>query len=346
MQYVNLGSSGLKVSRLSYGNWVNSKGGQSDIIDECVQWCYDHGVNFFDTAEAYSGGDGERQISHAIKKLGIPRHELVVTTKLFWGVRPDSNLKCNYLGTSRKHLMEGMNTSLGLLDMEYVDVVFLHRFDHTTPMRETLLAMKDILDSGKAHYWGTSEWPAVRIMQAMHMCDELKMPRPTAEQCQYSMLERTKMEFDYGILFDEYGLGTTIWSPLASGVLTGKYNDGIPEGSRFDTSPELKTIYDRHLGPENREATLKKLNAVADIAKSLDATMAQLALAWCLAYDNVSTILVGASKVSQLEDNFKALEVVKKLTPEILTQMNEILGNRPVQEANGRTFQPLPNRRN
>jgi len=212
-------------------------------------------------------------------------------------------------------------------------------------MKETLLGIKDILDSGRAHYWGTSEWPATRIMQAMHMCDELKMPRPTAEQCQYNMLERTKMEFDYGTLFDEYGLGTTIWSPLASGILTGKYNDGIPEGSRFDTSPELRMIHDRWLAGDKKESTLKKLNDLADLAKSVDATMAQLALAWCLAYDNVSTVLVGASRVSQLEDNFKAMEVVKRLTPEHLSKVEEILGNRPVQEVNGRTFQPLPNRR-
>lgn len=345
MEYVNLGRSGLKVSRLSYGNWVNSKGGQSDVIDDCVAWCYKRGINFFDTAEMYSMGDGERQLGHAIKKLGVPRDELVISTKLYNGNKKDTKNHQNLIGTSRKHLLEGINTSLKLLDMDYVDIMFLHRFDPTTPMTETILAIKEMLNSGKILYWGTSEWQGVRIMEAMHLCDKFGVARPVAEQCQYNMLVRNKMEREYSILFDEYGLGTTIWSPLASGVLTGKYNEGIPDGSRFAENPELMVVFNRILGDDIKEATVKKLRDIEALAKELDMKMAQLALAWTLVYNNTSTCILGASKVEQLEENFKALELVSKLTPEILQRINKILNNAPEIEFDNRRMVPKPNRR-
>jgi len=345
MEYVNLGRSGLRVSRLSYGNWVNSKGGQSDVIDECVKYCYDHGVNYFDTAEIYDMGDGERQMAHAIRKLNIPRDELVIATKLYWGQRSDTVIGANTKGCSRKHLMEGMKRSLDLLEMDYVDLVFLHRYDEHTPIRETLLAVKEILESGRVHYWGTSEWPAVRIMQAMHMCDELQMPRPIAEQCEYSMLHRQKMESDYGCLFDDYGYGTTIFSPLKSGVLTGKYNNGIPEGSRFAENKDLKGIYNSCFGEDVKEKTLKMFNELDAIAKEFGMTMGQLALAWTIAYDNTSSCILGASKVEQIKENMQALELSKKLTPEVLKRINETLNNAPTAERNFRQGGQIPLRR-
>ena len=345
MQYVNLGSSGLKVSRLSYGNWVNSKGGQSDVIDDCVKWCYDHGVNFFDTAEIYSMGDGERQLAHAIKKLNVPRDELVIATKLYHGKRVDTVNAQNCNGTSRKHLLEAIDRSLALLEMDYVDIMFLHRFDSSTPMKETLLAIKAMLDTGKVLYWGTSEWQGVRIIQAMHMCDELKMSRPIVEQCQYNMFVREKMEREYSILFDEYKMGTTIWSPLCSGILTGKYNDGIPDGSRFAENENLLVIYDRHFSEDKKEKTVGMLKELQKVADSLECSMAALATAWCLKYDNVSTLIVGASKVEQLEENFKAMELVDKLDSDVLKRIEMILGNAPKIEYDIRTFKPFPLRR-
>lgn len=345
MEYVNLGRSGLKVSRVSYGNWVNSKGGQSDVIDTCVQYCYDQGINFFDTAEVYSQGDGERQLGHAIKKLGVPRDELVISTKFYWGSRPDTKLSQNCTGTSRKHLAEGIKRSLGLLEMDYVDVVFLHRFDNHTPLRETCLAIKEMLDSGKIHYWGTSEWPGVRIMEAMHICDQLKMPRPIAEQCQYNMLVREKMESEYAILFDDYGLGTTIWSPLKSGVLTGKYNDGIPEGSRLANNENMKDTYEKYFGESVRDGTIKMFNEIDAIAKELGMSMGQLALSWTIAYNNTSTCILGASKVEQLEENIKCVQLKDKLTPEILEKINNVLNNSPPKEMDYKSFKPIPLRR-
>lgn len=361
MQYVSLGSSGIQVSRLSYGNWVNSRGGQSDLCDACVKKCYDHGVNFFDTAEMYSNGDGERQLGHAIKKLNVPRDGQVISTKLFWGYRPNNEelgkcnlvgvgelegqVKVNSCGTSRKHLIEAMDRSLNLLQMDYVDIMFLHRYDHTSPVKETLMAIKEQLDSGKILYWGTSEWTGVRIMEAMHMADVLEMPRPVAEQCQYNMLVRHKMEREYSILFDEYGMGTTIWSPLASGILTGKYNNGIPDKSRFAENPDLRGSYNKYFSEDKKSETVKKLNDIDAIAKELGMTMTQLALAWTLAYDNVSTCILGATKVEQLEENFKALENVSKVTPEICQRLNRILNTSPEIEFNNRKMVPKPNRR-
>lgn len=240
MEYVTLGRSGIKVSRLSYGNWVNSEEDSEaqKTANELVKLAWDNGINFFDTAEAYSAGKGERQLGIALKALNVPRSDYVVTTKIFWGNHPDNTNAHNNVGTNRKRLIEGINRSLENLQLEYVDIVFCHRYDHETPTIEVVQTMKSIINSGKALYWGTSTWPAVRVMEAMLLCDIVGCPRPIAEQCQYSMLVRDTVEKEYATLFDDYGLGTTIWSPLASGILTGKYNEGIPKGSRFDTNPQ------------------------------------------------------------------------------------------------------------
>lgn len=230
--------------------------------------------------------------------------------------------------------------------MEYVDVVFCHRYDEDTPTIEVVQAMKSILESGKALYWGTSTWPAVRVMEAMLLCDIVGCPRPIAEQCQYSMLHRKPIEKNYIALFDDYDLGTTIWSPLASGVLTGKYNNGIPNGSRF-ANEEYAYILDEYLGEteEEKEATIKKLKGLASIAEKIGCSMAQLALSWTIVSKDVTTCILGASKVSQLEENLKALEFVDKITPEISEEIEVILNNRPTLETDYRNRCILANRR-
>lgn len=239
MEYVTLGRSGLKVSRLSYGNWLNSDEDSKaqETADTLLKLAFDNGINFFDTAELYGSGKGERQLGISLKNLNVPRSDYVVSSKIFWGKFSENTNGHNNFGTSRKRLIEGLERSLKNLQLDYVDVLFCHRYDHETPTIEVVQTMKSIISSGKALYWGTSTWPAVRVMEAMLLCDIVGCPRPIAEQCQYSMLIREHVEKDYIALFDDYGLGTTIWSPLACGVLTGKYNDGIPEDSRFGKNP-------------------------------------------------------------------------------------------------------------
>ena len=231
--------------------------------------------------------------------------------------------------------------------MDYVDVLFCHRYDEETPTIETVKAIKEIITSGKALYWATSTWPAVKLMEAIHLCDAIGCPRPIAEQCQYNMLVRDEIENNYTDFFDDYGLGTTIWSPLCTGILTGKYNDGIPEGSRFAKNPRVKSLfYDLYFGTDELKAkTVAKLNAIGEIAKKVGCTQAQLALAWTLKSDDVTTAILGASKVSQLEENLAARQYVDKLTPEILKEIEDVLDNRPVRRTDFRYFAPLPHRR-
>jgi aryl-alcohol dehydrogenase-like predicted oxidoreductase len=245
MEYVSLGTSGLKVSRMGFGNWITSGGGVSDLTNSMVKAAWDAGINFFDTAEAYDNGLGEIQMGNALKALGVPRQELVITTKLFHGCsmpgaggksgNVELKINQNQVGTSRKHLLEGMTRSLKNMQLDYVDIIYCHRYDINTRTEEVCHAMKLILNKGQALYWGTSEWPAQRLVEAMHICDRIGCPRPVVEQPQYNIVNRQKMEVEYNVLFDEYGLGTTIWSPLCSGILCGKYNDGsIPDSTRFD----------------------------------------------------------------------------------------------------------------
>ena len=345
MEYVNLGNTGLKVSRFSYGNWVNCPTGAQEHANKMVKLAFDAGINFFDTAEVYGAGEGERQMGIALKALGVPREDYVLTTKLFWGKQSVNTNTQNLIGNSRKHLIEGVNRSLTLLQHDYVDVLFCHRYDHTTPMTEVCQAMKTIIESGKALYWATSEWPAARIMEAIHISDKIGGPRPIADQCQYNMLERSKIELDYAPLFDDYKYGTTIWSPLASGILTGKYNNGIPPGSRFDTNKQYASILEKWLGDNVKEVNIKKLQALEAIATELGCKLAQLALAWTIATKDVSTCILGATSEEQLKENLAALPIKAKITPEIEKRIEAILQNAPTQEKNYLTWQSLPGRR-
>jgi voltage-dependent potassium channel beta subunit len=312
MQYRRLGRSGLKVSELSFGSWVTFGNQMGEgPARECMAFAYDVGVNFFDNAEVYAGGQSEIVMGAVLKQLGWRRGSFLVSTKFYWGLHNNPNER-NTL--NRKRLLEAMDGSLQRLQLDYVDLVFCHRADSETPIEETVWAMHDIISSGKAFYWGTSEWSAAEIVEAWQIADKHHLHKPVMEQPQYNMLVRDKVEREYARLYQDLGLGTTIWSPLASGLLTGKYNDGIPADSRAT----LK-------GYEWLKSSLcdpKQIETVRD-------SMAQLALAWCLKNPNVSTVITGASRVEQVKENMKAMDILEKLTPEIMTLIDETLGNRP-----------------
>lgn len=245
MEYVRLGKTGLKVSKFAYGNWITGHGSEEEHqtrANELVKMAYEAGVNLFDTAEGYGKGQGEIQMGNALRALSIPRSDYVLTTKIFFGQFPQNGTAFNSNCTNRKHIVEGLNRSLLNLGFEYVDIVFCHRYDGDTPTLEVCQTMKDIISSGKAFYWATSEWPAVRIMEAILICDQIGAPRPIADQCIYNMVKRHRIEKDYPILFDDYEYGTTTWSPLHYGILTGKYNNGIPEGTRLADMSDVTSL--------------------------------------------------------------------------------------------------------
>ncbi len=343
MEYRYLGNSGLKVSVLSFGNWLNSnKQEDYEITRDAMKLCFEAGVNFFDTAEIYGFGNAETIMGKAIKELGFKREEIVVSTKIF-KIGPGVN--DTFL--SRKHIVEAIHAQLARLQLDYVDVIFCHRPDYETPLEETCRAMHWIIENNKAFYWGTSEWPADRIAKAIEICERLNLHKPIVEQPQYSMLSRNKFENEYRRIFSEYRYGSTIWSPLAGGILTGKYNDGnIPEGSRFDNHKFLLDAgWKTHMGPEAKEKTLKKLNALADLAKELGYTQAQLALAWAIASGDVSTCILGFTKLSQVEENLKALDLYYKWTPEIEKKTRAILDNEPEVTMDFRKWGAMPQRR-
>ncbi|KAI8819084.1 NADP-dependent oxidoreductase domain-containing protein [Fimicolochytrium jonesii] len=328
MQYRHLGKSGLRVSILSLGGWV-TYGGQvgDDAAFECMKAAYDAGINFFDNAEVYAGGESEKSMGRAIKHFGWKRSSLVISTKIYWG-----GAGSNDKGLSRKHIIEGTKASLERLDLDYVDLIFAHRPDNLTPMHEIVRAFNWVIEKGYAFYWGTSEWSAEQISDAHRVADSLGLIGPLMEQPQYNMLHRERFEVEYAPLYAKYGLGTTIWSPLASGVLTGKYNSGVvPEDSRFGYKKDavVQRIREASLDSEEGKAKLKKVVALEPIAKKLDCTLAQLALAWCLANKNVSTVITGASRAEQVKENVKALAVLPKLTPEVLAEIEKILDNKP-----------------
>jgi voltage-dependent potassium channel beta subunit len=321
----HLGRSGLQVSELSLGSWVTF-GNQLDekVAGECMAAAYDAGVNFFDNAEVYAGGKSESLMGAALKKMGWRRASYIVSTKFFWGLNKGPNER-NTL--NRKYLLGAIDGSLQRLGLEYIDLVFCHRPDPETPIEETVWAMHDIVTRGKALYWGTSEWSAAEIMAAWQIADKHHLHKPVMEQPQYNLLHREKVEKEYSRLYGDIGLGTTIWSPLASGLLTGKYNDGIPADSRASLKGYewLKpTITD-----PARIDTVKRL---VPIAADLGIPLAQMALAWCLKNPNVSTVITGASRVEQVQENMKALEAVERLTPEVMARIDEALGNKPQEE--------------
>ncbi len=320
MEYRQLGRSGLRVSELSLGAWV-TYGGQvgEDVALECMSAAHDSGVNFFDNAEAYARGNAEIVMGNVIKKLGWRREDIVVSSKVFWGGEGP-----NDRGLSRKHIFEACRNSIRRLQLDYLDLFFCHRPDPNTPIEETVRAIDDLVHQGKVLYWGTSEWTAADIMRAYGIAMEHDLVPPTMEQPQYNMLHRDRVEKEYVPLYREIGLGTTIWSPLASGLLSGKYNERIPPGSRA-TLKGYEWLREYIITPQNVDKVKKLQPAAAD----LGCTMAQLALAWCLRNPNVSTVITGASKREQVEENMKAVEVVPKLTNEIMERIESILGNKP-----------------
>jgi len=326
MEYRRLGKSGLQVSALSLGAWV-TMGGQigEEIASQCMVAAYEAGVNFFDNAEAYAHGNAEIVMGSAIKKAGWKRSDLIVSTKIFWG--GDGPNDC---GLSRKHIFEGVHASLNRLQMDYVDLVFCHRPDKNTPIEETVWAMNQVLQQGKALYWGTSEWSAAQIMGAYGIARREHLIPPQMEQPQYNMFARRRVEGEYVPLYRTIGLGTTIFSPLASGLLTGKYNDGIPEGTRVTMEGYgwLRKIFES----EETKQNIEKVKQLSSVAQEVDASVAQLALAWCLKNPNVSTVITGASRVEQVKENLVALEVAARLTEDVMARIEEILQNKPESE--------------
>jgi len=318
MNYRRLGASGLKVSELSFGSWV-TYGNQlgSDLARECMAAAFDAGVNFFDNAEVYAKGQSESIMGGVFKKMGWRRSSYIVSTKFFWGLNDGPNEK-NTL--NRKYLMQAIDASLARLGLDYVDLVFCHRADPDTPIEETVRAMHDMIAAGKAMYWGTSEWSAAEIMAAWQIADRHHLHKPVMEQPQYNLLHRDRVEKEYARLYADIGLGTTIWSPLASGLLTGKYNDGIPPGSR-GTLKGYEWLAER-LSNQAQIAVVKRL---APIAAELGCTLAQLSLAWCLKNPRVSTVITGASRPAQVTENIKALDVAPKLTPEVMARIEAAL---------------------
>jgi len=316
MEYRNLGNSGLKVSALSFGAWVTF-GSQVDVdaAVEMMRIAFDAGVNFFDNAEVYADGVAEEIMGAAIKRTGWRRSEYLVSTKIFWGGQGP-----NERGLSRKHIVEGADAALARLGLDYVDLIFCHRADVHTPVEETVRAMNHVINQGKALYWGTSEWPAERILEAYHVARRERLIPPLMEQPEYHMLHRDRVEREYAPLYEQIGLGTTTWSPLASGLLTGKYRQGVPKDSRGAIARMSFLVPERtHAG---RNAAVGELEFVA---KELGCTLAQLAIAWCAKNPHVSSVITGASRVEQVKENLKALEVVPRITAPILEQIDKIV---------------------
>ncbi|KAG6591043.1 voltage-gated potassium channel subunit beta [Phytophthora cinnamomi] len=323
MTYRFLGNSGLLVSKMALGSWMTLDDKHTpEAWYEMMKIAFKAGVNFYDNAEVYGNGKAEKVMGTAIQR-GIAdgvwcREDLVVTTKLYMGSKGWAESGPNAQGISRKHIVEGAKASLQRMQLDYVDVIFCHRSEPYTPIEETVRAMNYVIQQGWAFYWGTSEWNASDIVEACDVADRLGLIRPIVEQAQYSLMERSKVEFEFAPLYKKYKLGLTTWAPLANGILTGKYSGGVTEGTRF-ADPFFKTLFGDTF--EDRVAKADKLKVIAD---ELGCSLAQLAMAWCISNENVSTVLVGASRPSQLEENLKAIAFVEKLTPEVKARMNEI----------------------
>ena len=317
MEYRKVGKWGIKISELGLGSWLTF-GNQLDVenAQKCIREAFEHGINFFDTAEAYANGMAEFILGQILKEFR--RDDLVVTTKIFWGGKGS-----NKTGLSKKHFIEGVRNSLKRLELDYVDIVYCHRPDPDTPIEETIFAIDQVLRNGWALYWGTSEWTADQIEKAHKVCDELHVMHPIVEQPGYSLLRREKVEKEFSALYDKYGMGLTTFSPLASGLLSGKYNDGIPVGSRLDRFPQVREWMEKD--GLLSDSTFKKIRALAEVADSIGATLAQFSLAWILKNPHVSSVILGVSKVEQLEENLKALDVKERITDEVMKKVDEIL---------------------
>lgn len=323
MEYRNLGRSGLKVSALSFGTWVTFGNQIDEATARALMYtAYDAGVNFFDNAEVYANGRSEEVMGRILKESGWPRDTYIVSSKVFWG-----GDKPTQRGLSRKHIVEACHAALRRLQVDYLDLFFCHRPDRETPLEETVWAMNDLMRQGKILYWGTSEWDAQRITEAHLAARSNHLVPPLMEQPQYNMFHRDRVELEYRHLYDHLGMGTTIWSPLASGLLTGKYNEGIPEGTRVHL-PELEWLRKKFSGEETR-VLIPKIKQLAELAGDLGATLPQLAIAWCVRNPKVSTAILGASRVEQLRENLKALDVLPALTDEVMERIEAILGNKP-----------------
>jgi voltage-dependent potassium channel beta subunit len=317
MEYRRLGKAGVKVSELSLGAWV-TYGNQFGVAEakEIMAAAFDAGVNFFDNAEAYAGGKAEEIMGQALKELGWARKDYLISTKIFWGGDGP-----NDQGLSYKHIIEGTNNALKRLQLEYVDLLFAHRPDPETPIEETVFAFNQVIREGKAFYWGTSEWSAAEIMRATDFARRNNLRPPSMEQPQYNMFHRKRFEEEYAPLYKELGYGTTTWSPLYGGILTGKYNSGeIPEGSRASLK-QFEWVKKRAQNEEKLDVARK----LAEVADDLGVSMAQMSLAWLLKNPNVSTVITGASKVSQVEENMKAVEIKAKLTDDVMARIHEII---------------------
>ena len=317
MEYRHLGRAGIQVSELSFGSWVTFHN-QADVnaAVEMMAAAYDAGVNFFDNAEVYAGGKSEEVMGAALKQLGWRRGSYLVSTKIYWGLHDNVNER-NTL--NRKRLIEGIQGSLERLGLDYVDLLYCHRPDKTTPIEETVWAMHNIIEWGQAIYWGTSEWAAAEIASAIEIAERHHLHKPVVEQPVYNLFSRHRFSSEYERVYKDYGYGTTIWSPLASGLLTGKYSKGIPEGSRgalqgYDWLRDQLTDQER----------LAKVQALEPIAQELGCTLSQLAIAWCLKNPYVSSVITGASRVEQVHENMKASEVAPRITPEILERIDQI----------------------
>ncbi|KAK6950926.1 hypothetical protein Daesc_007454 [Daldinia eschscholtzii] len=330
MTYRFLGRSGLQVSAISLGGWLTYGGHvEKENTFSCMKAAYDSGINFFDCAEAYAGGKSEEVMGEAIKKFGWKRNDLVISTKIYWGHAFGDN-PVNNKGLSRKHIVEGMNASLSRLGLEYVDLIYAHRPDRRTPMEEIVRAFNHLIDTGKAFYWGTSEWNADEIAQAWRYADKLNLIGPVMEQPLYNMLDRERVEKEYAHLYREVGLGLTVFSPLKTGILSGKYRDGIPPDSRYaQESVEFIAGFWKRTGKEKWEGIIEQVKKLEPIADELGVKQSQLALAWVLKNPNVSSAITGASSPEQVYENVQAIELVDRLTPEIMTKIDEILENKP-----------------
>ena len=319
MEYRRLGPTGLKVSVLSFGSWVTFDNQLKDAqAVECMAAAGEAGCNFFDNAEAYAGGESEAVMGRALKELGWPRWSYVLTTKVFWGIHGNVPNMRNTL--NRKYLMESIDGSLERFGLDFVDVLYCHRSDPDTPIEETVYAMHDIITSGRAHYWGTSEWEADEIRAAIEIAERHHLHKPVTEQSQYNLLERRKVEREYARLIEDHRYGNTIWSPLASGLLTGKYRDGIPEDSRGALEG-----YEWLANRLTDQEAIERVERLRPIADELGCTMAQLSIAWCTKNPAVSSVITGASRASQVVENFGALDVIPLITDEVKARIEQAI---------------------
>lgn len=327
MEYRRLGRSGLQLSTLSFGSWVTfHKQIDDSIADELMGMAYDSGINFFDNAETYANGESEKMMGRVLKKKNWDRTSYVLSSKAYFGWR-GKNSKPNQTGLSRKHLMEACHEALQRLQVDYLDLYFCHRPDPNVPIEEVVWTMHNLVQQGKVLYWGTSQWSAAEIMEAHRIAQQYCLIAPVMEQPQYNMFERFKMEQDYLPVFQNVGLGTTIWSPLGAGFLTGKYINGIPEGSRLGIQG-FDWLKERYM----QEDRIEKVKKLADLAKKMNVSLASLAIAWTIKNPNVTTAILGATKKEQLTENLKALDVVKLLTNDVMEEIDRILQNKPHME--------------